>query len=144
MQVSNLLLLLFFSRRKQTSMACPSILSNLYLKNSELKTTHNTFRDCRVHFFRQPLSKQLHRTKRSDCHPTLLSLDVFRFYEILPNFAAASFISHFLVFHEKRTSYTCQPAPQAKLISGQVRLQNSAQKSLFQAISCVPGFEYAP
>ena len=24
------------------------------LKNSELKTTHNTFRDCRVHFFRQP------------------------------------------------------------------------------------------
>ena len=23
------------------------------LKNSELKTTHNTFRDCRVHFFRQ-------------------------------------------------------------------------------------------
>ena len=27
------------------------------LKNSELKTTHNTFRDCRVHFFRQPFSK---------------------------------------------------------------------------------------
>ena len=26
-------------------------------KNSELKTTHNTFRDCRVHFFRQPFSK---------------------------------------------------------------------------------------
>ena len=24
------------------------------LKNSKLKTTHNTFRDCRVHFFRQP------------------------------------------------------------------------------------------
>ena len=23
----------------------------------ELKTTHNTFRDCRVHFFRQPFSK---------------------------------------------------------------------------------------
>ena len=23
------------------------------LKNSELKNTHNTFRDCRVHFFRQ-------------------------------------------------------------------------------------------
>ena len=29
------------------------------LKNSALKTTRNTFRDCRVHFFRQPLSKQL-------------------------------------------------------------------------------------
>ena len=27
------------------------------LKNSELKTTHNTFRDCRVHFFRQPFTK---------------------------------------------------------------------------------------
>ena len=30
------------------------------LKNSELKTTDNTFRDCRVHFFRQPFSKQLY------------------------------------------------------------------------------------
>ena len=30
------------------------------LKNSELKTTHNTFRDCRVDFFRQPFSKQLY------------------------------------------------------------------------------------
>ena len=28
-----------------------------FLKNSELKTTHNTFRDCRVHFFQQPFSK---------------------------------------------------------------------------------------
>ena len=27
------------------------------LKKSELKTTHNTFRDCRVHFFLQPFSK---------------------------------------------------------------------------------------
>ena len=27
------------------------------LMNSELKTTHNTFRDCRVIFFRQPSSK---------------------------------------------------------------------------------------
>ena len=26
-------------------------------KNSELKTTHNTFWDCRVHFLRQPFSK---------------------------------------------------------------------------------------
>ena len=30
------------------------------LKNSELKTTHNTFRDCHVHFFPQPFSKQLY------------------------------------------------------------------------------------
>ena len=30
------------------------------LKNSELKTTHNTFPDCRVHFFRQPFSKLLY------------------------------------------------------------------------------------
>ena len=27
------------------------------LKNSELKTTHNAFRDCGVHFFRQLFSK---------------------------------------------------------------------------------------
>ena len=32
-------------------------------KNSELKTTHNPFRDCRVHFFRQPFSKWLHMNK---------------------------------------------------------------------------------
>ena len=31
------------------------------LKNSELKTTHNTFRDCRVHFFRQPQSSCIQR-----------------------------------------------------------------------------------
>ena len=29
-------------------------------KNSELKTTHNTFQDCRMHFFRQPFLKQLY------------------------------------------------------------------------------------
>ena len=29
------------------------------LQNRAEKTTHNTFRDCRVHFFRQPFSKQL-------------------------------------------------------------------------------------
>ena len=34
--------------------------SQISLKNSELKTAHNTFRDCRVHFFRQPFSKQLY------------------------------------------------------------------------------------
>ena len=27
------------------------------LNSRALKTTYNTFRDCRVHFFRQPLSK---------------------------------------------------------------------------------------
>ena len=49
--LSNLLLLLSFRTRKHTSMAsCHSF--------RELKTqTHNTFRDCRVHFFRQPSSK---------------------------------------------------------------------------------------
>ena len=30
------------------------------MKNSDLKTTHNTSRDCRVHFFRQPFSKYLY------------------------------------------------------------------------------------
>ena len=32
----------------------------LSLKNRALKTTYNTFRDCRVHFFRQPFSKWLY------------------------------------------------------------------------------------
>ena len=60
-------LLLFFSIRKHTSMASRdrAIRSN-FLKNSELKTTHNTFRDCRVHFFQQPFSKQLYII----CHDT--------------------------------------------------------------------------
>ena len=35
------------------------------LKKSELKTTHNTFWDCRVHFFRQPFSKKLYMTSAS-------------------------------------------------------------------------------
>ena len=30
------------------------------VKKSELKTTHNSYRDCRVHFFRQPFSKYLY------------------------------------------------------------------------------------
>ena len=30
------------------------------LENRADKTTHNTFWDCRVHFFRQPFSKQLY------------------------------------------------------------------------------------
>ena len=34
-------------------------------ENRADKTTHNTFRDCRVHFFRQPFSKQLY-TKMPD------------------------------------------------------------------------------
>ena len=41
-------------------------------KNSELKTTHNPFRDCSVHFFQQPFSKQLYgpatATNASICH----------------------------------------------------------------------------
>ena len=53
MQLSNLLLFLSFSTRKHTSMASRAILSNFFIKNSELKTTHNTFSDYRVHLFRQ-------------------------------------------------------------------------------------------
>ena len=58
LQVSNLLLMLSFSIRKHTSMASRdrAILSN-FLKNVKLKTTQNTFRDCRVLFFPQPFSK---------------------------------------------------------------------------------------
>ena len=38
-------------------MASPAINFQISLKNSELKTTHNTFQDCRVHFSWQPFSK---------------------------------------------------------------------------------------
>ena len=34
------------------------------LENRAEKTTHNTFRDCRVPFFRQPFSKQLYTVPR--------------------------------------------------------------------------------
>ena len=42
---------------------CPWPLARFFqisLENRADKTTHNTFRDCRVHFFRQPFSKQLY------------------------------------------------------------------------------------
>ena len=39
------------------SVAPRAILSDFFEEPSALKTTHNTFRDCRVHFFRQPCSK---------------------------------------------------------------------------------------
>ena len=50
---------------------CPWPLVPLFqisLENRAEKTTHNTFRDCRVHFIRQPFSKQLY-THFSSCHP---------------------------------------------------------------------------
>ena len=48
--------LIYSSVLSIVSIASSDILSNS-LKKSELKTTHNTFWDCRVHFFRQPFSK---------------------------------------------------------------------------------------
>ena len=63
LQLPNLLLLLSFSTRSNTSMASDLLpLFQISLKNSELKTTHDIFRGCRVHFMRQPLafSKQLY------------------------------------------------------------------------------------
>ena len=62
LQLWNLHLLLSFSTRRHTSMAFRAILSN-FVKNSELKTTYNTFRDCRRHFFREPFSKKLYTTQ---------------------------------------------------------------------------------
>ena len=42
------------------------------LKNSELKTTHNTFRGCRMYFIRQPSSKQLFISSRGHCKMMLI------------------------------------------------------------------------
>ena len=36
------------------------------LKNSELKSTHNAFQDCHVHFYRQPFSKYLYKVENSE------------------------------------------------------------------------------
>ena len=60
LQLSNLLLLLFFGTRKHhTSMASRAILSDFF-EEQLTQTTNNTFRDCRVYFFRQPFLKQLY------------------------------------------------------------------------------------
>ena len=53
LQLSNLLLLLSFRTRKHKSMASRTINVQISLKYSELKTTHNTFRDCRVAVYRR-------------------------------------------------------------------------------------------
>ena len=37
------------------------------LKKGELKTTYNAFQDCRVHFSRQPFSKQLYIRFKGTC-----------------------------------------------------------------------------
>ena len=42
------------------------------LKNSELKTTHNTFWGCRMYFIRQPSSKQLFISSRGHCKMMLI------------------------------------------------------------------------
>ena len=59
-----------FRKRSQThfhGLSCQFF--QISLKNSELKTTHNAFQDCRVYFFRQPFWKQLY-TFISGIYPT--------------------------------------------------------------------------
>ena len=53
LKLTNLLLLLSFSTRKHKSMGSPAILSDFFEEQFK-KNTHNAFRDCRVHFLRQP------------------------------------------------------------------------------------------
>ena len=65
-----------FNTRRHLSMASDLLpLFQSSLKNSELKTTHDTFRGCRVHFIRQPFSKQLY-LKPKKCNPFRRSLPV--------------------------------------------------------------------
>ena len=59
-------LLLSFSTRRFMSTASPSILSNS-LKNSELKTTHNTFRGCRVPFLEIAVYSYFEKGCRKKC-----------------------------------------------------------------------------
>ena len=55
LQLSNLLLSLSFSTRKDVSMASLLSFFLISLKKNEFKTTHNTFQDCRLHFSKHPL-----------------------------------------------------------------------------------------
>ena len=56
------------------------------LKNSKLKTTHNTFRDCRMHFFRQPFSKQLYTCISNGVrHDVIQQFDVTAYFMFLGN-----------------------------------------------------------
>ena len=55
--LSNLLLSLFFSTPKHMSMTSRANLSNFFFLRTVNSKTHNTSRDCPVHFFRQPFWK---------------------------------------------------------------------------------------
>ena len=92
LQLSNLFLLLSSSTHKQTSMASCANLSN-FLKNSELKTTHNTFRDCFVHVFLQPFSKQLYMQgslDQIDCIAPLEIQDILGYWIPVTGFQSLS------------------------------------------------------
>ena len=58
------------------------------LKNSELKTIHNAFRDCRVHFCRQHFSKQPYMKRRDLCSNNLVSHCDGRFFPLENEFKA--------------------------------------------------------
>ena len=60
-ELSNPLLVAFLYLALANYVLTPLVpLFEFFFKNSKVKTTHNTFRDCRLHFFRQPFSKQLY------------------------------------------------------------------------------------
>ena len=57
------------------STASPSILSNS-LKNSELKTTHNTFRGCRVPFLEIAVYSYFEKGCRKNVHATIPKVNI--------------------------------------------------------------------
>ena len=83
LQLSNLALLLSFGTFKHGPWPLVPFFQ-ISLKNSELKTTHNTFRDCRVHFFRQLSSKQLYpaisrKVVAKNVHATIPKCNIYFF-----------------------------------------------------------------
>ena len=83
-----------FLQHSQTYVVCLWILFQISFKNSELNTTHKTFRGCLVHFVRQPFSKQLYmqellptatnsETKKHSGKNLLNSRFTFRLWQIL-------------------------------------------------------------
>ena len=63
LSMSNLLFLLSLSTHNYTPWPLVPFFQ-IFLKNIEPKSPHNTFRACRVHFFRQPFSKKLYIQSR--------------------------------------------------------------------------------
>ena len=83
-----------FLQHSQTLRLWPLVLFfQISLKNSELKTTHNTFRDCRMHFSQQPFSKYL-CVYLGSCPQKLRFSPGNLFWDSFTNYNTENFLRH--------------------------------------------------